>query len=168
MKPTLLLLVLGVTLAAGCSQYSSLDVFGPVAPDFFRIVDYNGQIETVLLSPQDRGCLFRLLSDPARVWRPYIVDPPLQVVTILLERKGNATEYVWLGSNWLLAEVPVRKKSAIASSTYCSTSISAAEHEEILRLLRIKQVPNQLPDPTSPSVTPAAGAAGAPSVAADH
>jgi hypothetical protein len=29
-------------------------------------------------------------------------------------------------------------------------------------------VPNQLPDPTSPSVTPAAGAAGAPSVAADH
>ena len=28
--------------------------------------------------------------------------------------------------------------------------------------------PNQLPDPTSPSVTPAAGAAGAPSVAADH
>ena len=30
------------------------------------------------------------------------------------------------------------------------------------------RVPNQLPDPTSPSVTPAAGAAGAPSVAADH
>jgi hypothetical protein len=29
-------------------------------------------------------------------------------------------------------------------------------------------LPNQLPDPTSPSVTPAAGAAGAPSVAADH
>jgi len=29
-------------------------------------------------------------------------------------------------------------------------------------------VPNQLPDPASPSVTPAAGAAGAPSVAADH
>jgi endonuclease YncB( thermonuclease family) len=30
------------------------------------------------------------------------------------------------------------------------------------------KLPNQLPDPTSPSVTPAAGAAGAPSVAADH
>jgi len=29
-------------------------------------------------------------------------------------------------------------------------------------------LPNQLPDPTSPSDTPAAGAAGAPSVAADH
>ena len=28
--------------------------------------------------------------------------------------------------------------------------------------------PNQLPDPTSPSVTPPAGAGGAPSVAADH
>jgi hypothetical protein len=32
----------------------------------------------------------------------------------------------------------------------------------------IKVVPNQLPDPTSPSVTPRAGAGGAPSVAADH
>ena len=31
-----------------------------------------------------------------------------------------------------------------------------------------RSVSNQLPDPTSPSVTPAAGAAGAPSVAADH
>ena len=30
------------------------------------------------------------------------------------------------------------------------------------------RMPNKLPDPTSPSVTPAAGAAGAPSVAADH
>jgi hypothetical protein len=29
-------------------------------------------------------------------------------------------------------------------------------------------MPNQLPDPTSPSVTPPAGAGGAPSVAADH
>jgi len=29
-------------------------------------------------------------------------------------------------------------------------------------------VPNQLPDPTSPSVTPPAGAGAAPSVAADH
>jgi hypothetical protein len=29
-------------------------------------------------------------------------------------------------------------------------------------------LPNQLPDPTSPSVTPPAGAGGAPSVAADH
>jgi hypothetical protein len=32
---------------------------------------------------------------------------------------------------------------------------------------RIKR-PNQLPDPTSPSVTPPAGAGGAPSVTADH
>jgi hypothetical protein len=30
------------------------------------------------------------------------------------------------------------------------------------------KMPNQLPDPTSPSVTPPAGAGGAPSVAADH
>ena len=38
----------------------------------------------------------------------------------------------------------------------------------IERWHRALQVPNQLPDPTSPSVTPAAGAAGAPSVAAVH
>ena len=31
-----------------------------------------------------------------------------------------------------------------------------------------KRMPNQLPDPTSPSVTPPAGAGGAPSVVADH
>jgi len=30
------------------------------------------------------------------------------------------------------------------------------------------KLPNQLPDPTSPSVTPPAGAGGAPSVVADH
>jgi len=36
------------------------------------------------------------------------------------------------------------------------------------RFFRHQVMPNQLPDPTSPSVTPAAGAAGAPSVAADH
>jgi FtsH-binding integral membrane protein len=34
--------------------------------------------------------------------------------------------------------------------------------------LRLKKKPNQLPDPTSPSVTPPAGAGGAPSGAADH
>ena len=33
---------------------------------------------------------------------------------------------------------------------------------------RYSEMPNQLPDPTSPSVTPPAGAGGAPSVAADH
>jgi uncharacterized protein len=38
----------------------------------------------------------------------------------------------------------------------------------VLRDEPAQVVPNQLPDPTSPSVTPAAGAAGAPSVAADH
>ena len=33
---------------------------------------------------------------------------------------------------------------------------------------RLEQSSNQLPDPTSPAVTPPAGAGGAPSVAADH
>ena len=37
-----------------------------------------------------------------------------------------------------------------------------------LSLFGLKTVPNQLPDPTSPSVTPPAGAGCAPSVAADH
>ena len=64
LKPTLLLLVLGVTLAAGCSQYSSLDVFGPVAPDLFRIVDYNGRTETVLLSHRVVDACFGFFLTP--------------------------------------------------------------------------------------------------------
>jgi hypothetical protein len=50
----------------------------------------------------------------------------------------------------------------------------AAECDQFVDVLRhliasnSASMPNQLPDPTSPSVTPAAGAAGAPSVAADH
>jgi hypothetical protein len=38
------------------------------------------------------------------------------------------------------------------------------------QLIRVapRKLPNQLPDPTSPSVTPPAGTGGAPSVAADH
>ena len=38
----------------------------------------------------------------------------------------------------------------------------------ILEFHSLLKEPNQLPDPTSPSVTPAARAASAPSVAADH
>ena len=38
----------------------------------------------------------------------------------------------------------------------------------VSQLHQMKIEPNQLPDPTSPSVTPPAGAGGAPSVAADH
>jgi len=41
-----------------------------------------------------------------------------------------------------------------------------AELEVVYR--KLCSAPNQLPDPTSPSVTPPAGAGGAPSVAADH
>ena len=40
-----------------------------------------------------------------------------------------------------------------------------------LNLARLRaeiEAPNHVPDPTSPSVTPPAGAGGAPSVAADH
>jgi hypothetical protein len=41
--------------------------------------------------------------------------------------------------------------------------------EELKEVLKqFKREPNQLLDPTSPSVTPPAGAGGAPSVAADH
>jgi hypothetical protein len=43
-----------------------------------------------------------------------------------------------------------------------------SEPTPIAELPDAKRTPNQLPDPTSPSVTPAAGAADAPSVAADH
>ena len=46
-------------------------------------------------------------------------------------------------------------------------SLSGPMPKEI-RKLNTTKVPNQLPDSTSPSVTPPAGAGGAPSVGADH
>jgi ribosomal protein S18 acetylase RimI-like enzyme len=42
------------------------------------------------------------------------------------------------------------------------------DEEGTFKKWRVKNAPNQLLDPTSPSVTPPAGAGGAPSVAADH
>jgi hypothetical protein len=45
---------------------------------------------------------------------------------------------------------------------------SGINSKEVLGRSILKTLPNQLPDPTSPSVTPPAGAGGAPSVAADH
>ena len=46
-------------------------------------------------------------------------------------------------------------------------TLEATSQSGILSL-KLKRTPNQLPDPTSPSVTPPAGAGGAPSVGADH
>ena len=48
-----------------------------------------------------------------------------------------------------------------------ATGLVAVLASTTLRYLS-RRLPNQLPDPTSPSVTPPAGAGGAPSVAADH
>jgi hypothetical protein len=46
--------------------------------------------------------------------------------------------------------------------------INETQGKEITTLLEKLSAPNQQPDPTSSSVTPPAGAGGAPSVAADH
>jgi hypothetical protein len=49
------------------------------------------------------------------------------------------------------------------------SALRGASREDFIReIRRYTKVANQLPDPTSPSVTPPAGAGGAPSVAADH
>ena|ERR1700677_156452 len=53
-------------------------------------------------------------------------------------------------------------RSSSSESILNETSVAVSRIEIIPRM------PNQLPDPTSPSVTPPAGAGGAPSVTADH
>ena len=58
---------------------------------------------------------------------------------------------------------PIGFVVSLAIYIYLLRSVERISLEE-----QTAQLPNQLPDPTSLSVTPAAGAAGAPSVAADH
>ena len=61
-----------------------------------------------------------------------------------------------------------------SASIFCAVSFVVNLLIYVRFTTRLKQLalleiaPNQLPDPTSPSVTPPAGAGGAPSVAADH
>ena|SRR5579863_9037767 len=53
-----------------------------------------------------------------------------------------------------------------STKDWTSVMQSLARDVRVIRLN--KKAPNHLPDPSSPSVTPPAGAVGAPSVAADH
>jgi len=60
----------------------------------------------------------------------------------------------------------VGRRGIQCESTYSYFVTSSNEGGKQGNVARI--VPNQLPDPTSPSVTPPAGAGAVPSVAADH
>jgi hypothetical protein len=71
-------------------------------------------------------------------------------------------------------QVGLTDKNSVAFVSH-GVLVKTRLHDYVLDLgtLRVSAVhqedePNQLPDPTSPSVTPPAGAGGAPSVAADH
>jgi hypothetical protein len=65
-----------------------------------------------------------------------------------------------------------KNKVLIPYDSECERFLLAAIKNEVDRINRLptgrKDVPNQLPEPTSPSVTPPAGAGGAPSVAVAH
>jgi hypothetical protein len=60
--------------------------------------------------------------------------------------------------------------TSILAAVSCAFSLLIYDKfgDRIAMLTSMDDVPNQLPDPTSPSVTPPAGAGVAPSVAADH
>jgi hypothetical protein len=60
--------------------------------------------------------------------------------------------------------------TCIFSTISCAFCVLVREQfgDRVAMLMSMDEVPNQLPDPTSPSVTPPAKAGGAPSVAADH
>jgi len=66
-------------------------------------------------------------------------------------------------------EVVLRCDTGAADSFYCVQGFSRADSEgNITHWIQLRETPNQLPGPTSPSVTPPAWAGGAPFVAADH
>jgi hypothetical protein len=71
--------------------------------------------------------------------------------------------FVQDGKRTGFVEIETREKNI-----FRSVRIDAPEGRNFAVKLQEWKVPNQLPDPTSPSVTPPAGAGGAPSVAADH
>jgi hypothetical protein len=70
-------------------------------------------------------------------------------------RRGHSNMAHWVSTEEINVSARIRRRRE-------AKAIISRETPETV------ETPNQLPDPTSPSVTPAAGAADAPSVAADH
>jgi hypothetical protein len=85
-----------------------------------------------------------------------------------------APDYIadFLGERRLTIEIDLKSRRAVfesADGRWGSCEFDSIETASLRGLFEGQfKVPNQLPDPTSPSVTPPAGAGGAPSVAADH
>ena len=70
-------------------------------------------------------------------------------------RRGHSNMTHWVSTEEIKCSARVRRRRE-------TRAIIAREAEETI------EAPNELLDPTSPSVTPPAGAGGAPSVAVDH
>ena len=77
----------------------------------------------------------------------------------------------FVGHRRLTVEVDLETRLAlfIAGDRWWSYELDSREAASLRELFELELIePNQLSDPTSPSVTPPAGAEGAPSVAAEH
>ena len=119
-----------------------------------------GKIQTAIIHVRDRQWILSfasIMKDAVPVEHPsmFWAAPPIEFrsggkITLTLYRHGNRIAWADAG----------------VDSGECW--ISEIHDNEITALLRKMNAPNQLPDPTSPSVTPPAGAGGAPSVGADH
>jgi hypothetical protein len=99
----------------------------------------------------------------------------LECKAVVLPRRIGFLHYLTLGGafNYLCDRdaVPALSMVVVAPSR---TFIRAPGYEKpqvdksMWNISNVMNMPNQLPDPTSPSVTPPAGAGAAPSGAADH
>jgi hypothetical protein len=86
---------------------------------------------------------------------------------------GNISRFVKDAAKFDLDTVSITSSGESLSDDVwlpgCDRPLKVALFKPKLNISIFKHnMPNQLPDPTSPSVTPPAGAGGAPSVAADH
>jgi len=103
---------------------------------------------------------------PAR-WGGYIRVDNAPVVFVLPDGKRFTLLSVGESTIWMTKDSQgILKMPKLEGDALCA--MIAAKRNEKGVMTKVGFVSNQLPDPTSPSVTPPAGAGGAPSVAADH
>jgi hypothetical protein len=107
------------------------------------------------LSPQQVEDIAGWFTKHKTGWMHRITDlAPEAIVT--LRRDGVIVAGINIGPSFVYANNWLKE-------------LNSSEHREIMLIVDpFSELPNQLPDPASPSVTPPAGARGAPSVAADH
>ena len=145
-------------------------------PSAHEIVYDNYNFFVIGYSPTDRpsDSIVSIAAAANGVGLCFIRGASLPDPKKVLLGSGKQTRFIRLESAGVLDRPEVEALLAAAASIADVPLDAKGRGKLIIRSVSAKQrppvrnMPNQLPDPTSPSVTPPAGAGGAPSVAADH